>query len=696
MNEIAISGRAVNPFHRNRTIIFALFALVLAFLSFHGVLDNLASSMIDELIKRSIKLLLLSTGINAIISVLQTIEFKIPFISSAQIGQILDPLNDGAERLTNALMWGTGSLFLQNILLKITSGAIFKWGFFAIAAMTATSLLLAQSNRVRIAFVTSLGVSHVALAQLQGFLIKTFIVATIVRFIVPAFAIASLLVSQALLAPEIEQHSRELERQETRLSEMGAQISKVRDEVIKEQTSQDEIPIEDETDDSLSDEEIEQTSSASAQPAFRGAEGMQFLGEQKVQLVNALALLESERERLSNRISEMQNAGWKDWIGKFANNPDEALTEANARVEQIESEIEHKESEVACIDRPMARQKCESYLVEHRKQALGEFKLQLESEQDDLRERLQSLQDEREKHMAETSGEAEGETGWRDKIAGALPQLLGDDSAEEVEAVKPKLEDIDREIAEASTLAKQQESEVTCVDRRITGENCDSPAVDEYVRSALDSVKEQLESDLRDLRVELTSRQGEQKQLAELKKFKAERRQTENEIEENKKAMDRNEAELECAERLVAGEDCNTIGDDVRQLMSETGTAASDIVSSATDAAGKGLSSAGQAAGRAASWATEATSRAFSKMSLGVLDRYNAIVDGATDMVTRMGQVLILVVIQNIVLPIIFLAIALKCSVPLARGLMRISTTIQEDTRDALSAMDKALPSRKG
>ena len=47
MNEIAISGRAVNPFHRNRTIIFSLFALVLAFLSFHGVLDNLASSMID-------------------------------------------------------------------------------------------------------------------------------------------------------------------------------------------------------------------------------------------------------------------------------------------------------------------------------------------------------------------------------------------------------------------------------------------------------------------------------------------------------------------------------------------------------------------------------------------------------------------------------------------------------------------------
>ena len=115
MNDIAISGRAVNPFHRNRTIIFSLFALVLAVLSFHGVLDNLASSKIDELIKRSFGLLLVSKGINTIVSILQTIEFKIPFISSAQIGQILDPVNDGAERLTNGLIWATGSLFLQRI-----------------------------------------------------------------------------------------------------------------------------------------------------------------------------------------------------------------------------------------------------------------------------------------------------------------------------------------------------------------------------------------------------------------------------------------------------------------------------------------------------------------------------------------------------------------------------------------------------
>ena len=129
--------------------------------------------------------------------------------------------------------------------------------------------------------------------------------------------------------------------------------------------------------------------------------------------------------------------------------------------------------------------------------------------------------------------------------------------------------------------------------------------------------------------------------------------------------------------------------------MSETWTSARGMMSGATEAAGKGLSSAGRAAVRAASSVTEATTRALSKMSLGVRGRFNAILDDASDMVTRMTQILVLKVIENIALPVIFLAIALKGAVPMARGLMRVSTTMNEDVRAALSAMDQALPSRK-
>ena len=243
--------------------------------------------------------------------------------------------------------------------------------------------------------------------------------------------------------------------------------------------------------------------------------------------------------------------------------------------------------------------------------------------------------------------------------------------------VQPTVEEIDREVAEASALEKKNALELTCVDRRIAGEHCESPAIDDHVQSEIDSVREGLKSDLRGLREELNSREEERNRLAEPARFKAERIQIETEIEEHKKHIERNESAIECAERRVAGKDCDTIVDDVRQL----GTATGDIISRTTEAAGKKLSGAGQA---------------FSGINRDMLDMFKTLVDNTKDMVERLVRLLILKIIENVVLPIIFLAIALKASVPIARSLMKVSTTMKEDTREALSAMDRALPSRKG
>ena len=79
MNPIAHVRTAFSPFNRNRAIIFSVFAVALAVLSFHGALDDLAFSKLGELMKESFGYLLLSRGINAAVSVLQTIEFKIYF-----------------------------------------------------------------------------------------------------------------------------------------------------------------------------------------------------------------------------------------------------------------------------------------------------------------------------------------------------------------------------------------------------------------------------------------------------------------------------------------------------------------------------------------------------------------------------------------------------------------------------------------
>ena len=675
MNEPAPLGTAFDRFGRNRAIIITLLALVLAGLSLHSGLDNLASTKIDELKTQNLWMLGLAVAIDGVVSFLQTAEFSLVVVSG-EFGQLLDPINDGVERLTYALLFATGSLFLQDILLTITSGAVFKWGFLAIAATTTTCVLLAQSNRVRNAF----GGSDVALGRLQGFFIKTFILATVVRFIVPAFVTASLLVSQALVAPEIKQQQEALQQHEKGLSEVGAQISQARDEAILEQESQTESLPFDETQGSASASggEAEPTSSSSAQPALHAKEDLQALREQGDQLERALASLEAERQRLSDGISERQNSGWKGWIPKFADDPDEALAQANARVEQTESEIARNESEAACIDRHTNGSDCESYRAERERQALGELKVRLESEGKDLRERLQSLQEVRKNAKAATGDEAEGETGWRNRfegVVGAAGSLLPGGS-DEVE--QPTTEEINREVAKAEARERQRALELTCVDRRLAGERCDSPAVEDHVRSALDRVSEGLASDLQRLQTELASRQEEQARLTELAALRPQLGQIESEIEEQEKLIERNLSEIECAELRVHGKDC--VG-----FIERTAAGSFEKLSDVGEAAGRMVSSVTEGAG-----ALVGTGRV-------VLDKIKSIADDAKDMVTRLAQMLVLVIIQNIVLPIIFLAIALKAIVPITSGLMRISTSISEDALEARSALDRALPSsRKG
>lgn len=695
MNQIAHPPTLFNPFNRNRAIIFSVFALALAALSFHGALDDLAFSKIDQLTKETFGLLLVSRGVNAAVSVLQTIEFKIPFISSAQIGQVLDPINDASERLTVALMWAIGSLFLQEISLKIAAGLIFNWGFFAIAVLTVATLLLAQSDRVRTAIVTTFGISHIALAEFQGILIRALVVATIFRFIVPTFAVASILVSQALVAPEIRQHAVELERHEEGLSELGAQISEARDKVIDEQKIHAELLTDDETEDSVPENEV-QPASVSPPDQAAAAKDVQEFGEQKVRLEKKLASLLADKERLTASIDERETSGWKDWIPKFGDDSRAVLAEARDRVEQTESEIEQKEWELACIETHTSVEECASFVSDHRKQVLGNLKTHLESERAELREKLHSHLKERKKHLTKINGEAGGEegSGLSGKIMKALPDFMRGDSAEEIEAAKAKLEELNREAEKVKELEERKALELECVERLIAGDHCESFDERAYVQPALERLKTRLQSEIQPLRVELASRRDERNRLAELENLKEERRRIDSDIEKTTGLVAQKDSELECAKQRVAGEDCDTFLDDVGQVISTTGAVTSEMVSRATDAAGKGLSTAGQAAGRVVSSVTEATNRAFSKMSLGVLDRFKAIVDGAEEMVTGMVNILILVVIENIVLPIIFLAIAVKASVPIARGVMRISTSIKEDTREALVALDQALPGR--
>ena len=223
---------------RYRTMILAAVVLALTTLSLHGGLDNVAQEDVAETTKESMGLYVISRSINAGISTLQSSQIKVPFLASIQIGELLDPVNDAVERLSSAIVWAIGSLFLQRIVLEVAESSVFKWSFFAIGFIAISALLLASWERVRNPFCEVFAVSKANLDRYRDLLVRIFIVATIFRFIVPTFVVISSLVGQTFLETEINEHRKKLSAWEKNVSEIQKQIideQNAREQSLEEQ-----------------------------------------------------------------------------------------------------------------------------------------------------------------------------------------------------------------------------------------------------------------------------------------------------------------------------------------------------------------------------------------------------------------------------------------------------------------------------
>ena len=174
-----------------RAFILAAVAFVLTAFSFHGALDDFAHAQVVETTNESIGIYVISRAINALVSVLQTSQVNVPFLASAQVGEMLDPANDAAERLSSIVVWAVGSLFLQRILLEIAASPAFKWILCSIGLVTAASLLLMEWGRFGVQCRRMFSVSDSSLERCRDWLVRVFVVVAIVRFIVPSFIAAS-------------------------------------------------------------------------------------------------------------------------------------------------------------------------------------------------------------------------------------------------------------------------------------------------------------------------------------------------------------------------------------------------------------------------------------------------------------------------------------------------------------------------
>ena len=316
-----------------RAIIIGAVALVLIAVSFHGGLDGFAQEEVSDTTKESIGIFVVSRGINGLVSVLQTSQIKVPLLASAEVGQMLDPVNDAVERLSSTLVWAIGSLFIQRILLEIAASPTFKWILCSIAVGMTALLLLMEWDRFRVGSRQILAVSDNTLERCRDWLVRLFVVAAIFRFIVPAFMALSFLVSQMFLESGIAKNTEQLSLLRTQVSDIASSPAPESGQLEKEKV---------------------------------GVEA------RKEELEIAMASANQEMAGLELRIEQLNHeVGLRRWLpdslggvsdGEELRAAKERRQEIDRKIARLEDAIRESEDTLECIDTRIAGGSCDSLL----------------------------------------------------------------------------------------------------------------------------------------------------------------------------------------------------------------------------------------------------------------------------------------------------------------------------------------------
>ena len=565
---------------RWRAMIFAAFVFALLALSFHGALDDFAREQVDATTTESISIYALARGINAAISLLQTSEVKAPFLASIQVGALLDPVNDAVERLSSVMVWAIGSLFLQRIVLEIAASPVFKWTFLTLALAAMSALLLLGSQHSRDVLSRTLALSEGRLAGFRGWMIRAFVVAAIVRFIVPAFVSISFLISQMILGAEIEKNHERL----SSFSEQVA-IDTTADSVddLREQKARKESELED-------------------------------LGE-------SLKSLERESEDLERRIDRLE-PGLKDRLEEMTpeflggGSPGKRLVSAKEKREEISREMARIRTRIeeggAVVD------------------DLQEQRARRESEMKDLGDSLRSLERE--------AGVLEKEIDELDDGFGLrrwLPEAIGGESpGKKLASAKERRDEIERKAARIRT--RIEEDSETVDDLREQRTRKESEMKD--LRDSLGSLEREaidLEEEIGKLDDEADPKErppetsGDESPGKALASAKERREEIDLEIAEIRQEIEEGGEAIECIDRQLAGKSCESLADKL--------------------------------------------------LSAG--DKIGGVVDMAREAAQQMTMLLVVVVVKNIVIPLVFLSIALKGSLPLIKYCMRLIPNMKQDVK---------------
>ena len=328
-----------------RLTVAALAILALAMLNFQGALDDFAREEVTDTTLETAGIYAVSKTINLVVSPLKTVQASV-FVGSISLGEVLDPLDDAVERLSEMAVMAIGSLILQRIVLDFTASPIFKWLFFGAGLITLMALALTAFPAFRERVRTVSGLSSPMLDKLSREAVRVFMIAAMIRFVVPVFIGGSFLFSQMLLQPEMD-------RSKDELSVLSNMISSQSDTVFSEQPD----------------------------PALPDRSDLLSQKDQKTGELAALEETESDHrndlERVDAKIDGLrEQAGIGSTLeslvperlgGKASDPRMDALKaereEIESRIEAAEDRIEAVRDDLECIERQLEGESCDS-LVE--------------------------------------------------------------------------------------------------------------------------------------------------------------------------------------------------------------------------------------------------------------------------------------------------------------------------------------------
>ena len=102
------------------------------------------------------------------------------------------------------------------------------------------------------------------------------------------------------------------------------------------------------------------------------------------------------------------------------------------------------------------------------------------------------------------------------------------------------------------------------------------------------------------------------------------------------------------------------------------------------------------------SWAQDKVSMVgflSSSISSGIVEKTSdmvvvttkLVVEKTSDMVTSMTKLVVAIIVENVILPIVFLMIAVKCSVPIAKYSVRLSSTLKQDSKELRDSLQQTV-----